>query len=279
MPFWSGETLKSRLQNVVSPADASCIDCAAYTLKVGAEYYVTPTDRTSDPRAVTVKRLAPGEAFPIPAGQFAYILTEEVVTVPNNAIAFISIRARIKFRGLINVSGFHVDPGFSDRFTFAVFNAGPVTVHLRRGDPSFLIWFADLDRDATAYAKTARAPSEHLDMNVISQVAGEVYSLQGLADRIKGTEKELGQRLTALERANGVIAVIGAAIVAVLVGLAVQWIVRSISPPPSAANAAGAHPVSAADHVGTVGDPPTKALPSGANAAPSPSVANGNTKP
>jgi dCTP deaminase len=152
-------------------------------------------------------------------------------------IAFISIRARIKFRGLINVSGFHVDPGYSDRFTFAVFNAGPVTVHLRRGDPSFLIWFADLDRDAKAYAKNAGTPSEHLDMNVISQVAGEVYSVQGLADRIKATEKELGQRITALERANGVFTVIAAAIVTLLVGLLVQWIVRSDSPQVSGTNA------------------------------------------
>lgn len=230
MPFWSGETLKARLKDLVSSPDEACIDCAAYTLKVGAEYYVTPTDRTRNPHAVTVNQLAPGESFPIPPGQFAYVLTEEIITVPTNVIAFISIRARIKFRGLINVSGFHVDPGYSDRFTFAVFNAGPVNVHLRRGDPSFLIWFADLDQNARNYAKTGGTPSEHLDMNIISQVAGEVHSVQGLAERIKATEKELGTRITALERMNGIIYVIAGGILALGVTLLAQLVLRSASP-------------------------------------------------
>ena len=50
--------------------------------------------------------------FTIPPGQFAFLLTEEVVSVPPDALAFISIRAKTKFRGLVNVSGFHVDPGY-----------------------------------------------------------------------------------------------------------------------------------------------------------------------
>ena len=48
----------------------------------------------------------------IPPGQFAFLLTAETVTMPDNAIAFISIKARLKFNGLINISGFHVDPGY-----------------------------------------------------------------------------------------------------------------------------------------------------------------------
>jgi dCTP deaminase len=66
------------------------------------------------------------------------------VTVPAAAIALISIRARTKFKGLVNVSGFHVDPGYRGQLTFAVFNAGPVPIHIRRGQPIFLIWYARL---------------------------------------------------------------------------------------------------------------------------------------
>jgi len=35
--------------------------------------------------------------------------------------------------------------GYRGRLTFSVFNAGPVPIHLKRGQPIFLIWYASLD--------------------------------------------------------------------------------------------------------------------------------------
>ena len=230
MAFWSGETLRGRLSELIDKPDPDCIDCAAYTLKVGPDYYVTPTDRSSNPKSVSLKTLKPGEAFAIPPGQFGYVLTEEVVTVPRGALAFISIRARVKWRGLINVSGFHVDPGFSGRLTFAVFNAGPVSVHLRQGDPTFLIWFADLDRESEKDSKAAKQSLTRMDLSVLNQVAGEVYSIQGLADRIRTAEKDLGTRITALERANGLISVVAGAVLTIGLLLGGQWLLRQIYP-------------------------------------------------
>jgi hypothetical protein len=122
--FWSGETLSERLKPLIDPFTPGRVDCAAYTLAIGPEIYVSPNDQTADPTSVTVRKLTEGEAFTIPPGQFAFLLTEEVVSVPADALAFISIRAKTKFRGLVNVSGFHVDPGYRGQLTFAVFNAG-----------------------------------------------------------------------------------------------------------------------------------------------------------
>ena len=104
-----------------------------------------PTIRRPIRRRSPSASSATGEAFTIPPGQFAFLLTEEVVSVPADALAFISIRAKTKFRGLVDVSGFHVDPGYCGQLTFAVFNAGPVPIHLKRGQPIFLIWYASLD--------------------------------------------------------------------------------------------------------------------------------------
>src|SRR6266446_4138485 len=146
--FWSGETLSERLKELIQPFVPGRIDCAAYTLAIGQEIYVSPSDQTADPTTVTVRKLTEGEAFTIPSGQFAFLLTEEIVSVPADALAFIAIRTRIKFRGLVNVSGFHADPGYRGQLTFAVFNAGPVPVHLKRGQPIFLIWYASLDRES-----------------------------------------------------------------------------------------------------------------------------------
>ncbi len=117
--FWSGETLSERLQSLIQPFVPDRVDCAAYTLAIGPEVYVSPNDQTADPSTVTVRKLAQGDAFTIPPGQFAFLLTEEIVAIPADAVAFISIRAKIKFRGLVNVSGFHVDPGYRGQLTFA----------------------------------------------------------------------------------------------------------------------------------------------------------------
>uniref|UniRef100_UPI0035CBF9AB dCTP deaminase domain-containing protein n=1 Tax=uncultured Sphingomonas sp. TaxID=158754 RepID=UPI0035CBF9AB len=231
MSFWSGATLRSRLNGLIEPPDPDGVDCAAYALKVGAQYYVTPNDRSSDPQSQPLQSLDEGASFAIPPGQFAYVITEELVHVPTQALAFISIRARVKWKGLVNVSGFHVDPGFSGRLLFAVYNAGPVKILLRRGDPTFLIWFADLDEDTPADSKAGMKPVTKIDLDAINHVAGEIYSVQGLADEIRSTEKELAARITALERANGIISVLAGIAITILVGLAGQWLYKQIMPP------------------------------------------------
>ena len=42
MSIWSGATLSEELPRLVTPFNAKQIDCAAYTLRVGEEIYVSP---------------------------------------------------------------------------------------------------------------------------------------------------------------------------------------------------------------------------------------------
>src|SRR5713226_7031281 len=105
MPFWSGETLKARLPTLISDYDPGRIDCNAYTLRMGTEYFCTSDGRRPIWQRATKRRLSAGEFFPIPAGQFAFLETHEEVTVPREAMAFISVKATVKWEGLINVSG------------------------------------------------------------------------------------------------------------------------------------------------------------------------------
>ena len=171
---------------------------------------------------VTVRKLAPGDAFTIPPGQFAFLLTEEIVSVPADALAFISIRAKTKFRGLVNVSGFHVEPGYHGQLTFAVFNAGPVPIHLKRGQPIFLIWYASLDRE-TAVKKDGDI---HMGINpeLITGIAGELQSFAGLSKKVKDVDKTLGDRIHAVEKEQMYYRVIGAIALAFMVVLTVNWL-------------------------------------------------------
>jgi hypothetical protein len=76
-----------------------------------------------------------GRLLTIYAGQFAYLLTEEVVKIPSSAMGLISLKFGVKGPGLINVSGFHVDPGYWGRLVFSVYNAGPSEARLQRHAP------------------------------------------------------------------------------------------------------------------------------------------------
>ncbi|WP_218728278.1 hypothetical protein [Pseudomonas sp. D1HM] len=220
--FWSGETLSERLKTLIDPFVPERVDCAAYTLAVGPEIYVSPNEHTIDPTTVTVRKLTDGEAFTIPPGQFAFLVTEEIVSIPADALAFISVRAKIKFRGLVNVSGFHVDPGYCGQLTFAVFNAGPVPIHLKRGQAIFLIWFAGLDRETTL--KKGSAVHRGIDPEIITAVAGELQSFAGISKKLKDVDKGLSERIHAIEREQIYYRVIGAVALAVMIALTINWV-------------------------------------------------------
>ena len=175
-----------------------------------------------DSSKVTIEHLAPGEGFTIPPGQFAFLVTEEIVTIPSHALAFISIRAKIKFKGLVNVSGFHVDPGYRGQLTFAVFNAGPVTIHLKRGQPIFLIWYANLDQPSgsTKSGEVQRG----IDPTVITSIAGELQSFASISKKIDNVDNGLGNRIHALEREQSYFRVIGAIALAFVVILIGSWV-------------------------------------------------------
>ena len=49
--FWSGETLTERLETLIDPFSPARIDCAAYTLSIGPEVYVSPNDLLTQGRS------------------------------------------------------------------------------------------------------------------------------------------------------------------------------------------------------------------------------------
>jgi len=266
LPFWSGETLGDRLPSLISPFEGGRVDCAAYTLAMGREVYVSPNDQQLDPASVSIRQLADREAFTIPPGQFAFLLTEEIVAVPEDAIAFISMKAKIKWRGLVNVSGFHVDPGFRGRLIFAVFNAGPVPVHLRQGQPIFLIWFAGLDKP-TGMGKKGNV-QEHIPAELITGISGELQSFAGLSTKIKDVEKTLGEKVHNIEKEQTYYRVIGVIALALVVSMVTSWIKDSRVSPQSPcaastvslrANSLDRPPTSLQDH--STGVAPTMPAP------------------
>ncbi|USG61458.1 hypothetical protein NBZ79_00520 [Sneathiella marina] len=189
MTFWSGDKLQANLNNILEDYSADPIDCAAYQLRMGTEVYITPHGHDPDKSKSTVIKLEEKQGFTIPAGQFAFLLTEEKIKIPKNCLGLISMKAKIKFKGLINISGFHVDPGYEGKLVFAVFNAGPHVIHLKRGKPLFLLWIADLDSDASEQYTKKFEGNTSISTEIIPP--GSISSMQALQEEIYRIDKEI----------------------------------------------------------------------------------------
>ena len=152
---------------------------------MGRQYYLTASETNVDTNKIC--QLAPGDSVTIPSGQFAVLLTEETIKVPPGAIAFISMKTGLKGRGLVNVSGFHVDPGYHAPLRFSVFNAGPSPICIKQGEDCFLIWYADLDQEDMKYTKKDNQNRAYAR----GIVSGDVDALTGPVKTISILEKKV----------------------------------------------------------------------------------------
>lgn len=197
MTFWSSQKLELELSTLITPYNADKIEQASYTLGIGNEVFVTKDHRNHDSQH-TKWKLAPNQSFVIPAGQFAFLLTEETIKVPKNAIAFISMKAGFKHKGLVNISGFHVDPGFNGKLLFSVYNAGPIPITLSRNEDCFLIWYASLDHEDSKPREGQGYIS--IPSKVLSHIAtSEIYSLQALTSEFRELDIKVEKEITEIK--------------------------------------------------------------------------------
>jgi dCTP deaminase len=200
--------------------------------RMGDSYFRTADKEGTYNNKATLKY---GESFVIPPGQFGYLLTRDEVIIPANAMAFISMRTAVKFQGLINVSGFHVDPGYHGRLVFAVFNAGALPIHITEGENLFKIWFADLDRESGDDFTFNKPGAVEISNEVIHGMGREILSLQSLSTKLRDFEysanARLDQQKAILDQMNFIWRALN---IAVLIGLftlmsGVIWNVGEIS--------------------------------------------------
>ena len=186
MAFLVGNSLiKVLKQTLKKQFDPDRIEQVAYELSLGGQAYLTDA-KNKKPEILNSKN----KTITINPGQFALLLSEEWLEMPNNVLGFISIKAGIKFKGIVNVSGFHVDPGFKGQLLFSIYNAGPAKITLKKGDPYFLIWFARLSdpiQEGNIYNKVE---NKHQNQNDIPTIyldalkSGDLASPNSLSKRI-----------------------------------------------------------------------------------------------
>ena len=143
MSFWSTQDFKDNIETIL-PRDFASFQKdekrfreSSIELSLGEEVFISSQK--------SLKRLSKeNDTIRIRPGDFALLMTEEWITLSMKWMAFISIKSKHKLSGLINISGFHVDPGFYGKLKFSVYNAGTTDVILRYKDPTFLLFVADV---------------------------------------------------------------------------------------------------------------------------------------
>jgi dCTP deaminase len=206
---WIAEGKRGYSNCPVLPWDEKRIEAAGYRLSVGGEYFVNGS------RSSTAVKLGTKDNFALQPGQFAFILTKERVNISNSSIGFISIRASIKFKGIVNVSGFQVNPGFKGNLIFAVFNAGNKTIHFREGDEIFSLWIAELDAPIDGdYEAKGKIPN-HLD-SIPSDEIEKISGSEPTAYELSKQVNDLSNKVSNLIYVFGTLTVIFGAVLASL---------------------------------------------------------------
>jgi dCTP deaminase len=178
------EALKGRKGKIPFPIfvddiDYVCFRAANYDLRLGENIYVT-TEKT--PRKLTA--MGADGVLTIEPGEFGILMTHEYLFIPPDLIGFISIRLTFKQKGLVNISGFHADPGFYGRLVFAVFNAGPNDVPLRCKEQVFMIMFNKLTKPWTKVEESKWQGMKDIPIETIFGLRGTSVSVRNLDERI-----------------------------------------------------------------------------------------------
>ena len=182
--FWTAEMLQKRLPDIVSPYDPDCVEGCSYELKVGGEVFVSGD---SNKKIILKER----EAIMIPPGQLALIITKETVTAPPDALGLLSFKSAMKLRGLINVSGFHIDPGYKGKIVFSVYNAGPQTIQISEGTRLFIIWFCSLAESTKVTYNGAHNGQDRLSDQMVTNISSKIPSPFSLQEEIHDLRKTL----------------------------------------------------------------------------------------
>lgn len=198
MSFWSTQEIIRRNQKLsqidstkplVSDFKEDKAKEASYTLTVGSEAFITSSPQT---KLDEVKKLDISDGFCyIPPGQFAYLITDEEVNIPIDCLAFISMKFRTKASGLVNVSGFHVDLGYSGKLIFAVYNAGVKRIPIRTGMGIFSIWFSSLEAEDDK-PKTGEKGFDKIPSTILEN-SQDAETLQNLSEKVSDLESQLNQ--------------------------------------------------------------------------------------
>ena len=118
-------------KNLISPFKEENLRNSSYDLTVGREYF---PGKSSNQSTLITNILRPGESFAIPAYGLAYILCSEVIELPNDLTARVSLRMSLIYKGLVLTVQPPFDPNYKGKAIIFLHNMSTSPVYLKRGE-------------------------------------------------------------------------------------------------------------------------------------------------
>jgi dCTP deaminase len=190
--FWSTGDFKSRITDILPPEEnkewilgnkEDRFQGSSIELSLGEEAFISSEKK--------LKRLNEKENhIKISPGDFAILITDEYIKIPPHCMGFISIKNRYKIYGLINISGFHVDPGFEGKLKFSVYNAGTADVLLKYKDPIFILFITyTTNNDVKLYKKGHEHwRQQHIEPKEMMPLLGAGIPIHDITHRLRTVE-------------------------------------------------------------------------------------------
>ena len=92
--------------------------------------------------------------------------------------------------GLINISGFHVDPGYCGIIIFSVYNSGPKSIVLRYKEPVFMIMYNTLNEPVIKGYPPEKG-YQNIPVDIIQGLKGPSVNIISLNERLQKLETQL----------------------------------------------------------------------------------------
>jgi len=105
-------------------------------------------------------------------------------------MGFLTFRFTHKQKGLVNVSGFHVDPGFEGNLALSVYNAGPSNVYFKYKEEVFTIFFFKLHKKVSEDVAD-RKPMTDLPSEAIEYLSGPPVNIYQLNKKVEKLENKV----------------------------------------------------------------------------------------
>jgi dCTP deaminase len=189
--FWSTRDFKNRITHILPKEEAwdwlegpqkARIEGSSIVLSLGKEAFISSKKKLT--------KLNEKDGYiTIAPGDLALLITKEYIKIPADCMGFISIKTKHKLYGLINISGFHVDPGFQGMLKFSVYNAGTSDVVLKYSDPTFILFMTYIRKGAEEYGeKHEHWQQEHIKPEEMMPLLGAGIPLHEMAHRLGTVE-------------------------------------------------------------------------------------------
>lgn len=177
--YLSGQEILNRLTelfpNSKEEFDSDSLQEASYDLRMGSQVFISHEQLPvylSEENPVAI----------IPSGAFALLISYEEIGVPEDLIGFITTRLKFKLQGLINVSGFHVDPSYKGHLIFSVQNVGPNDIRIYYRECVFTMFWSEVKGKIPDFVRqrVQRKPFNRISGELMNQLGGGSVTLGSL---------------------------------------------------------------------------------------------------